>query len=210
MRHLIITAAVLCLSPEVYSFLNIKTSAWLSIKQPLYANSYKPLSLDWNILSNNANKNYNQSNIEIDEPIILSVDDIKKKWKSKNKKADNSLFSLETALPYLTQENSHIALVNETLDKLNQLSEDEIYITEQELQRIWKEASVRPFGKPMESFDIKESLLLLPDEDYDIVMGGDTAMDFIHIDEAEIEEEIIEPELFITIDVSHCHIATII
>lgn len=73
-------------------------------------------------------------------------------------------FSLFAALPLIYREDVQVALSNTTLQIQSQ-SSDEIYITEQELKRIWSEKSQLPFGKAITKFDLKEALLLVEDEE---------------------------------------------
>jgi hypothetical protein len=118
------------------------------------------------------------------QPKLISLEEVKQKWINRPKIGDTieeKPFSLDNVIPLLVDDNcSYISLYNDTPENGNVLSEDEVYITEQELQRIWLEASVLPFGKPMESFNIEQSLLLLPDDDDD--------NDFYINDVSDIEE----------------------
>ena len=47
----------------------------------------------------------------------------------------------------------------------------EIFVTEKELKRVWAEAALKPFGRPLESFNVKDALLLLMDEEDEELMG---------------------------------------
>eukprot|EP01041_Mallomonas_annulata_P006161 gene6161-12476_t len=172
--------------------------------------SIKPV-IDWNILPpqrgiEDVYQNLNSTRLELivsSQPTTtVSVEELAAKWIDKTGSHDKDInsFSLEDALPFLIQEDCHVGLANRTVDNMNELSEDEIYITEQELQRLWLEASVLPFGKPMKDFDLEESLLLLPDEDYDIIMGGSNQADILkEIQKYDINSS-EEPEIFVTED----------
>ena len=70
------------------------------------------------------------------------------------------------------------------------------YITEQELRRIWSEASDTAMGKPLSSFSVEEALLLLPDKEADDLMFHDEGQSLAADAAALLENE--GTELYVT------------
>ena len=97
----------------------------------------------------------------------------------KSPKQTSSSIILRKLLPNLYSENELLELESSeaTQDDSKDTNKDEIdevYLTETELIRLWQENSFRPFGKKVQNFHIKESLLLLPDDDEEDIMGEDS------------------------------------
>ena len=66
---------------------------------------------------------------------------------------------------------------------------EEIYITEQELKRLWLENADKPLGKPFDSFKVEDALLLVDDEEDEILLSGGVNV--------KQPEENDDPEIFV-------------
>jgi hypothetical protein len=102
--------------------------------------------------------------------MIMSVEELQSKWidvciERSSTPQEMNAFTIMKALPLILQEDMHVVLVNKTLEAINQQSVEDIYVTEQELQRIWVETSSLPFGKPIHLYNTKDALLLLVEDD---------------------------------------------
>jgi len=121
--------------------------------------------------------------LEGKNPIEMTMEELQAKWidmcieQSRPQDMDN--FSLLNMLPLVIKEHEFVVLVNksaEAIEKIKDATSDAnsvIYVTEQELQRVWKEASATGMGKPVDSFDAKYALLLLNDEEDNHLVGDD-------------------------------------
>lgn len=113
------------------------------------------------------------------ETVEMTDEELKTEWKSilkELKKSTKLPFYLRNVLPAFYSGQSVFKLTSAEEDK-KLLAEDEVYLTESELKRLWQETSFRAFGKPITKFNILEALLLLPDEEEEDVMGEDTLYD---------------------------------
>jgi hypothetical protein len=93
---------------------------------------------------------------------------------------DMNNFSLRTVLPKLLREDTVLELYNGEEDEesdINDNSNQVNYITEQELRRIWSQASNSAMGKPLSAFSVEEALLLLPDAEADELMFQDGTLE---------------------------------
>jgi hypothetical protein len=115
------------------------------------------------------------------EPIIdimkVSYDELQAKWieicMDQSKEADMDSFSFSKIIHLIKKENTLVEITNDVINPLDNLN-NEIYITEQELQNAWLESSKTAMGKLIDKFNIKESLLLLDDEEYTDLMDNYT------------------------------------
>jgi hypothetical protein len=145
-----------------------------------------------------------------DKTVKMSVEELQSKWIDlcieTSRPYDMSSFSIGAALPLIYSEDVHVELVNKTLDAINSLTstngQDDIYITQQELIRLWNEASLLPMGKQIGSFTIQEALLLLDLEEDMAILSGSDMMD---VGEGSKSSQLemkrasdAEPELYIT------------
>lgn len=116
------------------------------------------------------------------EPIItktieqLASDPLAKPLKKAGKK---SLFFIRNVIEHIYSNDTVLQLTKESKAPETELLEDEIYLTESELRRIWQESSFRMFGRPLSDFNLRDSLLLIPDEDEEDVMGDNSIADSI-------------------------------
>jgi len=108
--------------------------------------------------------------------ITVTSEELQAKWIDacieQSRPKDMDLFSLPAVLPMLLREDSMVTLVNKTAEGI---PSEEVYVTEQELRRLWAEASLTSMGKSLSKFDVQEALLLLPDEEADLLMGDGEA-----------------------------------
>jgi hypothetical protein len=121
--------------------------------------------------------------LEGKNPTVMTMEELQAKWIDmcieQSRPQDMDAFSLLNMLPLVTKEHEFVVLVNrsaEAIEKIKDATSDAnsvIYVTEQELQRVWKEASLTGMGKPVDSFDAKFALLLLNDEEDNHLVGDD-------------------------------------
>jgi len=130
------------------------------------------------------NNNYQLPGLEVllpdAETLEMSEVELREEWKNilkQLKKSTKLPFYLRNVLPAFY---SNQVIFKVTSDDENKPSDDdqkELYLTEIELRRLWQEISFKSFGKPITKFNILDSLLLLPDEEEEDVMGEDTLYD---------------------------------
>ena len=103
--------------------------------------------------------------------VVIDAATLNEKWidicVEQSRPQDMDKYALRTILPLLMREDSVLELHNDRQDGSN---DEEIFITEQELKKVWAQASHTAMGKPESSFCVEEALLLLPDEEVDDVM----------------------------------------
>ena len=99
----------------------------------------------------------------------LSVEELQSKWIDVciEKGYTFDAFSLSNALPLIYDGDQHIVLSNQTLELqlLNPSHVQEVYVTEQELKRLWSERSLSLLSKSISQFNIADALLLIDDEE---------------------------------------------
>ena len=99
----------------------------------------------------------------------LSVEELQSKWIDVciEKGYAFDAFSLPNALPLIYGGDQHVVLSNQTLELqiLNPTHVQEIYVTEQELRRLWSERSLHLLSKSISQFNIADALLLIDDEE---------------------------------------------
>ena len=142
------------------------------------------------------------SNLEILEEnaptIAIDAATLNEKWidicVEQSRPQDMDKYALRTILPLLTREDSVLELHNGDEEEV---SDDVTFISEQELQKVWEQASHTAMGKPMSSFTIDEALLLLPDKDADDVMFTGVQEDSVAA-EAAVALEKEDTEFYIT------------
>ena len=110
---------------------------------------------------------------------ILTVEELKSKWIDicieQNAPDAIDTFSIAAVLPLVVRENEMVQLVNKSAEavEISILNDDNAieYVTEQELERIWRESSLLPMGKGIDTYDCKSALLLLRDDDDESLIG---------------------------------------
>ena len=110
---------------------------------------------------------------------ILTVEELKSKWIDicieQNAPEAIDTFSIAAVLPLVVRENEMVQLVNRSAEavELSMLNDDNAieYVTEQELERIWRESSLLPMGKGIDAYDCKSALLLLRDDEDESLIG---------------------------------------
>lgn len=114
--------------------------------------------------------------LNINSTSIVPFNDAIAKWKSlcieQNRPHEIENFSIEKVLPHLPGANTDV--VELVLSNDNREVEN-IFVTEEELERLWTASSMLAFGKGIEKFTIHEALLLLNDEDELAIMGNNEA-----------------------------------
>lgn len=136
----------------------------------------------------------------------VSVDDLQARWIDvcieRGEAFDMRLFSLARCLPLAFRRDAHVVVVNKTAElkgarQQQQMQSEELFVTEQELRRLWSAA------RDGDAFDVREALLLLLDEeDRDFldfrsalderapslrpVLGAGQALDTVVVSEAEL------------------------
>ena len=117
--------------------------------------------------------------LEAKNPIVMSMEELQAKWIDicieQSRPQDMDAFSLLNVLPLVVKEHEFIVLVNKSAEAIEKTTAADassiIFITDQELQRLWEKASLGPMGKSLDSFDSKHALLLINDEEDDILIG---------------------------------------
>ncbi len=103
--------------------------------------------------------------------VVIDASTLNEKWidicVEQSRPQDMDKYALRTILPLLLREDSVLELHS---DRGESSTDEEVFITEQELKKVWARASHTAMGKPESSFTIEEALLLLPDEEADDVM----------------------------------------
>ena len=117
--------------------------------------------------------------LEAKNPIVMTMEELQAKWIDicieQSRPQDMDSFSLLNVLPLVVREHEFIVLVNKSAEAIEKTTAADassvIFITDQELQRLWEKASLGPMGKPLETFDSKHALLLINDEEDEILIG---------------------------------------
>lgn len=173
-----------------------------------YFSSLSQIKLDWSIHKNikvNESTSENRfSCLKRDSGVSVSIseEELYKKWKeiciSEDKSAEIDNFSLGLIIPLFGQDNTHIVLQN----RKSTYDNDEIYITEQELNRVWREASLLPFGKPSSEYNIEDALLLVTDEEDEEILRASCSTDLISATMIKSLDIDVNPEteLYVTVD----------
>lgn len=149
---------------------------------------------------------------------ILDINELNEKWIDicidESRPNDLNSFSLSKVLPYVMKEYHTLQLVNSSIDPLVSENRTEIFITEKELENIWLMNANLPMGKSIEKFNIKDSLLLLEDEEDREIMGISNeeiqvgkanvsdSFELAYSSQQDIELDDKQPELVITLQVS--------
>ena len=112
----------------------------------------------------------NQSDLTgSDQPIIVDVDDMVNQWIEKRikegKQEEKGIFSLKSAVDMAMSAGYPVELVNSTFDKLQNVDKSVTYITEEQLQSLWKANLHRDMSTQTKPFSVYDSLLLVEDED---------------------------------------------
>ena len=144
-------------------------------------------------------------------PKKLTINELKTTWENEKKRRKKSTFHLRNSIHNYYTDKIPIELIRDSDSNVDVSADNEVYLTEPELRRLWQESSFKSFGKPITQFNLAESLLLLPDDDEEDVMGDDTIFDIasdsakpksLSLDDAVV---ITDPyEYVITTEVSLC------
>jgi hypothetical protein len=78
-----------------------------------------------------------------------------------------------------------VELVNKTLEREQSKDKTITYVTSKELENVWKANTFRAMGKPMESFDEDEAMMMLDDEDERELLGADDVAESLEDTEQE-------------------------
>jgi len=127
-------------------------------------------------------------------PKEMSIESVKSKLAKSKQKGVPTNVQMEAILNVAMDENSHVLLT----DNMSASTEPDTYITESELRKLWLVKSEKPMGKPVDKFEVMDSLLLLGDEDDAFMEEGDAEADEETADTADTEGGVPEPEIFIT------------
>jgi hypothetical protein len=134
----------------------------------------------------------------------MTVKDLYKKWVELQKSgklptSDSKLIPLNDLLPFIWTdvESRDIELLDDGAAVKGVLPgyddkeyNEPVFVTENELVRLWNEGSVKAFGKGMDKFDVQEALLLLDDRTDEYIMADDTVYDEIAVySKADIKED---------------------
>lgn len=118
--------------------------------------------------------------LEGKNPIVMTMEELQAKWIDicieQSRPQDMDAFSLLNVLPLVVRENEFVVLVNSTADAIEKTTVADassvLFITEQELQRMWQKTSLGPMGKNAGAFDAKFALLLVNDEEDELLIGS--------------------------------------
>lgn len=157
------------------------------IKSTILSSSLKPNTFSFSETSSppkgqdiDANQ---QDGLEILLPNADTVEmtnaELRQEWKNileELKQSTTLPFYLRNVLPAFYSDQAVFKLKSSDDDK-PVVDQNELYLTEVELRRLWQEMSFKSFGKPITKFNVLDSLLLLPDEEEEDVMGEDTLYD---------------------------------
>ena len=131
-------------------------------------------------------------NEESEAPVQVDVDMLMEKWVEhcvdQNTPEKVHEFSISAALPLLNT-TQPVQLVNSTLEAQNE-HRSVVYISEEELRRLWIRNAHKTTGKPQSQFSIAEALLLLHDEEDAGIIGEEESEEEAEA-EAEVEEVIV-------------------
>lgn len=132
----------------------------------------------------------------VDNPVKIDVEGLVDQWIQQNlregKSVDRNSFSLKSAVSLVMSPNHIVELVNNSLSKDQVIGGSITYISDEELQTLWRSNMYKAMGKPMERYDPKEAVMLLEDEDIVDLMGSETIEEtsFEIADEAIISEQV--------------------
>ena len=148
---------------------------------------------------------------------IIDVTELNEKWIDicidESRPNDLNNFSISKVLPYIMKEHRSLQLVNSSINTFMSENKTEIFITEKELENIWLMNANLPMGKPVEKFNIKDSLLLLDDDEDQEIMGLSSleiqvgnasvsnSVELSFPSQQDIELDDKQPELVITLQV---------
>ena len=169
-----------------------------------------------NIIS--ASRTENNEGIEIDgsskhgamrydqTPIQIELDTLADKWteyltdKNESTKVDG--FSLQKVIPLLMNPSTRVELINSTQESIEAENVPIQYITEGELQRLWKKNSLRALAKPESQYTTEEALMLLGEDEMDKLLGfaeeeeeDTTGDECIEGETSEVEEVIVTEQV---------------
>ena len=113
----------------------------------------------------------------------IDISDLKSKL-SKSKLKESSTSQFEAILNLAMDSETNILLLDKKKDNFE---EDEIYITESELKRLWVENSYKSMGKSVDKFNLEEALLLIEDAEDEVMNNLEESDEpVVNIEDAEI------------------------
>jgi hypothetical protein len=122
-------------------------------------------------------------------PVKVDVDSLVEEWIEKciaeGRSANRQQFTLKSAVPLAAAKGPLVELVNKTLDREQTKDKTVTYVTSKELENIWKANTFRAMGKPMESFDEDEAMMMLDDEDERELLGAEEVAESLEDTEQE-------------------------
>ena len=160
----------------------------LKLHRPKFFSSLYSSPLSWEETpfgANNEEKPNNKSNEadnmglsllvlnEFSDPTIFTEEELQAKWIDlcidENTPEDMDNFCLSRIIPHICKDNKLVVIENKTAAILDENGgeEDTIYITEQELESLWKETYGQAFNIKNEDdgFNLLDALLVVDDED---------------------------------------------
>jgi hypothetical protein len=159
--------------------------------------------LRWEIVNDNDHRDNAESKTPsitqltgIDNPVQIDVDTLVQRWIEQNLSlggaADKNAFSLKSAVPLAMSPDRAVELVNKTLEREQTIGNSITYISDEELQKIWRWNLYKPLEKPRERYDPRDAFMLLDDEDMRVLMGPsiDDDMDSDVAEETVVSEQV--------------------
>jgi len=115
----------------------------------------------------------------VDTVVCVSMQQLKERWLDfcieNNRPNDADKFDLGIASRLASREDAHVIIENIEADlsahEVGDEVEDTVYLTEQQLRALWARQVMEPMAKPERNFDVKEALLLLPDDEDALVLA---------------------------------------
>lgn len=139
------------------------------------------------------------------ETVVVSEAELKAKWIDicidESRPDDLNSISLKRLVPLIIRDDAIVQLENKTAELAESTDSKEIFITEQELLRVWTTASTEPMGRSLDSFTLEDALLLIDDDYIDEIMGendssstvGSISRDLLALS-TTLEDEVIDDE----------------
>ena len=158
-------------------------------------------SLDWNLQKGPDSDHPHLASLGkvLDNKLNIPIEDLRSRISNKECTPSEELAEI---LSMVMQENSdqvHVVLENgaDSADEIEQ-NVEEVYVTENELKKMWLRRSDTAMGKSMDTFSTEESLLLIADTEEDIMQDED--VNEYHTPQMiDQDEEIMEEnEIYVT------------
>ena len=164
-----------------YSSCNNKGSNRISSNTVLYSSKVDKIkldSLDWSLQKGPDKNHPNLASLEkvLDNELHIPIKELQLKLSTQQQYTPSEELSeiLSLAMENYHESGRHVVLDNEddTDEREGDVTE-EIYVTEQELKRLWLQTSDTAMGKSMDKFNTEEALLLIADSEEDIMIDED-------------------------------------